>query len=367
MYNNVYNGKTVLITGHTGFKGAWLSAYLLRLGATVIGYSLEPPTERNLFLRADLENRIHHHHGDIRNMATFAALLAETRPNFIFHMAAQPIVLEAYRNPMETFEVNVMGTVAVMEAVRQTNLNATLILIATDKVYENNEWVYGYRETDPLGGYDPYSASKGAMEIAVSSYLRSYFNTEKSTVRAASVRSGNVIGGGDWADNRLVPDCIHALSHGKPIPVRNPQATRPWQHVLEPLSGYLWLGAILDSDKSLSGAWNFGPTSAANSTVETLVNLLIQGWGSGDWQDQSDPDAPHEAHLLKLNIDKAQALLGWTPVWDFRDTIHHTVQWYKSDLTTDDPDMVFALMTRNIDAYEASARALGLPYVPSPH
>jgi CDP-glucose 4,6-dehydratase len=362
MYNNAYQGKTVLITGNTGFKGAWLSAYLLRLGATVVGYSLDAPTERNLFERAGLENRIQHNDGDIRNMGYFAQQLIRTRPDFIFHMAAQPLVLEGYRNPVETFEVNVMGTVAVMEAVRQTKLDTTLILIATDKVYENNEWIYGYRETDPLGGYDPYSASKGAMEIAVSSYLRSYFNTDESTVRAASVRSGNVIGGGDWADNRLVPDCIRALSAGEAIPVRNPKATRPWQHVLEPLSGYLWLGAALSKRKQFSGTWNFGPTTAANTTVKTLVELLIQGWGAGTWDDQSDPDAPHEAHLLKLNIDKAQSLLGWTPVWGFRETIQRTVQWYKNDLTTDDPDAILALMERDIEAYETAATKMRLPY-----
>lgn len=362
MYNNAYSGKTVLITGNTGFKGAWLSAYLLRLGATVIGYALAPPSERNLFTRAALETRIQHHDGDIRNMGYFAQLLVRTRPDFIFHMAAQPLVLEGYRNPVETFEVNVMGTVAVMEAVRQAKLDTTLILVATDKVYENNEWVYGYRETDPLGGYDPYSASKGAMEIAVSSYLRSYFSADDSPVRAASVRSGNVIGGGDWAANRLVPDCVRALSRGEPISVRNPKATRPWQHVLEPLSGYLWLGAALARRKSYSGAWNFGPTHTANSTVKTLVELLITGWGAGEWADASDPDAPHEARLLKLNIDKAQSLLGWTPVWDFRETINRTVRWYKDDLGTDDPDMVLALLERDIDAYETAAAGMGLPY-----
>ncbi|MEO0564068.1 MAG: CDP-glucose 4,6-dehydratase, partial [Chloroflexota bacterium] len=343
-------------------KGAWLTVYLKRLGAEVIGYALEPPTKRNLFERAGLEEHIIHNTGDVRNMPLLAQTLMKHRPDFIFHMAAQPLVLEAYRNPVETFEVNVMGSIALMEAVRQTNISTTLVMVTTDKVYENNEWDYGYRETDSLGGHDPYSASKAAMEIAVGAYMKSFFSDKESKVRVASVRSGNVIGGGDWAENRIVPDAVRALSEGRPIPVRNPRSTRPWQHVLEPLTGYLWLGAVLEHRADMGGAWNFGPTAVSNAQVRILVELMIKDWGKGSWEDQSKEEAPHEAKLLKLSIDKANSRLAWQPAWNFRQTIRQTVRWYKSDLMTDEPAAVYELCERDIAAYIASASAARQPY-----
>lgn len=362
MFNNAYKNKTVLITGNTGFKGSWLTIYLLELGASVIGYSLEPPTDRNIFARADLANRITHIHGDVRNQQHLTDTLKTHQPDFIFHMAAQPLVLASYDDPVHTFDVNVMGSIAVMEATKQANITTTLVMITTDKVYENYEWVYSYRENDPLGGYDPYSASKAAMEIAVSSYNNSFFSSADSPVRMASVRSGNVIGGGDWAHNRIIPDCVRALSEEDPIAVRNPNSIRPWQHVLEPLTGYLWLGAKLAESRQFSGAWNFGPTPQSNCTVKTLVETMIQTWGAGEWQDQSDPRAPHEANLLKLSIDKAISKLGWHPVWPVDQTIHHTVNWYRKDLAAESPQQVYDLCVDDIRAYLADAKQHQQPY-----
>lgn len=359
MYKNIYKGKRVLVTGNTGFKGAWLSVYLLRLGAEVIGYAQEPPTTPSLYEQADLAQHITHYAADIRDTARLLDVMQTHRPHFVFHLAAQPLVLASYRQPVETFDVNVMGSISVMEAVRQSGIETTLIMVATDKVYENYEWEYGYREHDPLGGYDPYSASKAAMEIAVSAYARSFFSDVNVPVRMASVRSGNVIGGGDWAQNRIVPDCIRALQSDSAIAVRSPHATRPWQHVLEPISGYLWLAAQLSQSKDFAGAWNFGPTLSANCTVQTLVEQVLAVWGSGTWQDQSDPTAPHEANLLKLSIDKASALLGWQPVWGFAETITRTIGWYKAAQSSADG---YALCLQDIDHYEVGARALGLPY-----
>lgn len=357
MYQNAFDGKTVLITGHTGFKGSWLSVYLHQLGAKVIGYSLPAPTHPSLFEQANIEAHIQHYNGDIRQTRRLKAIIEQHEPDYIFHMAAQPLVLEGYRNPVETFDVNVMGSISVMEAVRKAEQSCVLIMVVTDKCYENREWVYGYRETDPLGGFDPYSASKAAMDIAVASYRRSFF-APGSGVRIAAVRSGNVIGGGDWAENRIVPDAIRAFTHGTSLAMRNPKAQRPWQHVLEPLSGYLWLAARLsqaDGDL-LADAWNFGPQTTEFYTVGDLVTTMANTWGdTASYHDASDPQAVHEAGLLLLNIDKAAFQLGWKPIWDFQTTVERTVNWYQQTLATSDPHVVYDLCVADINAYEQQA------------
>lgn len=359
-YWGAFAGKKVLVTGHTGFKGAWLSIYLQQLGAQVIGYSLPAPTDPSLFAMAGLDSRVETVTADIRDTARLTGVIKGHQPDFIFHMAAQSLVLESYQQPKETFDVNVMGSVSLLEAIRISQLPTTVITVVTDKCYENREWVYGYRETDPLGGVDPYSASKAAMDIAVSAYRSSFFQPDKVDqhgIRVASVRSGNVIGGGDWADRRIVPDAIRALSQGQTLEVRRPNAVRPWQHVLEPLSGYLWLAARLADDPTVfASAWNFGPELTSSRTVRELVELIIETWQGGTWLDKSDPDAPHEATLLQLSIEKAYALLGWQPVWDFDTTIRRTVDWYRRALISGDPASVYALCFDDIDAYEARAR-----------
>ncbi|MDX2163373.1 MAG: CDP-glucose 4,6-dehydratase [bacterium] len=362
MYNGMYVGKTALITGHTGFKGAWLALYLLRLGAHVVGYSLPAPTSPSLFQKTDLAAALTHIEGDIRHTAALTEVVRSHKPDFIFHMAAQPLVLESYQNPVETFDVNVMGSISVMEAVRAARQPCALIMVVTDKCYENREWHYGYRETDALGGYDPYSASKAAMDIAVSSYRSSFFNptdAHEHGVMVAQVRSGNVIGGGDWADARIVPDAARAFAKGETLLVRNRRSVRPWQHVLEPLSGYLWLAAKLRGSDGMrcAAAYNFGPQITESHSVGELADAMVQAWGDGViWQDLTDPRAPHEAGLLKLSIDKAHAELGWSPVWDFETTVRRTMQWYKAALSAE-PAVVRDLCDGDIEAYERDAAA----------
>jgi len=323
-----------LVTGHTGFKGSWLCEWLLALGAEVTGYSLPPPTSPSLFVQLGLEGRIRHFEGDVRDLANLSQIIREVKPDFVFHLAAQAIVRTSYTLPVETYAINVMGTVNVLEAIRSVGSPCVVVAITTDKCYENREWVHSYREEDPLGGYDPYSSSKGAAELVISAYRRSFFSTPGFPVRLASARAGNVIGGGDWASDRIVPDCIRSLQCNEAIPVRNRMATRPWQHVLEPLSGYLWLGACLfkaQSSKStaqLSSAFNFGPPLASNRTVGELVQEILQHW-PGHWEDRSKPEAVHEARLLNLATDKAHHLLKWQPTWDFAAAIAETTRWYR--------------------------------------
>ncbi len=336
-----YSGKRVLVTGHTGFKGSWLCEWLLALGAEVYGYSLPPPTKPSLFNQLKLAKRIKSHTiGDVRDLDSLVRMMHCVKPDFIFHLAAQPLVRLSYMLPVETFDINVMGTVNVLEAARNVyccgikpaNLQCSVVCITTDKVYENSEKGRPFRETDPFGGYDPYSASKGACEIAISSYRRSFFGTPDSPVWVASARAGNVIGGGDWAKDRIVPDAMRALAKGEPIPVRNKVSTRPWQHVLEPLGGYLTLGAALSSRErfdDVAGGFNVGPDPRANRTVGELVTEILK-WAKGEWVDRSDPNAVHEAGLLNLDIRKARRILGWKPKWDFQETIKQTVQWYEA-------------------------------------
>ena len=333
-----YRGKSVFVTGHTGFKGSWLWEWLLSLGAEVHGFALEPPTEPALFDQLGLEKRIASHTiGDIRDREALASAVATAAPDFVFHLAAQPLVRLSYREPVETFGINVMGTVNLLEAVRQhartldgRRKTCSVVCITTDKVYENNESGQAYKETDPFGGYDPYSASKGACEIAIASYRRSFFNDPANSVWVASARAGNVIGGGDWALDRIVPDCMRAIDRGEAIPVRNKVSTRPWQHVLEPISGYLTLGAALATRTRFAdyaSGFNFGPDPSANRTVKDLVTEILKH-REGKWVDRSDPKAVHEAGLLNLDIAKAREVLGWTPRWNFETTIAKTAEWY---------------------------------------
>ena len=331
-----YRGKKVLVTGHTGFKGSWLCEWLLALGAEVHGFALEPPTRPSLFNQLKLAKRITSHTiGDVRDLDLLVRTMRRMKPDFVFHLAAQPLVRLSYEKPAETFDTNVMGTVNVLEAARrigrtQFGHQISVVCITTDKVYENNEKGRPFRETDPFGGHDPYSASKGACEIVISSYRRSFFGTPDSPVWVASARAGNVIGGGDWAKDRIVPDAMRALTKGEAIPVRNKVSTRPWQHVLEPLGGYLTLGAALAKRErfdEVCGGFNFGPDPKANRTVKELVEEMLK-WRKGTWVDKSDPNAVHEAGLLNLDIRKARKVLGWKPRWDFEETVKNTVQWY---------------------------------------
>lgn len=329
-FSNVYHGKTVLITGDTGFKGSWLAIWLLMLGAKVIGYSLEPKTEKDNYVVCGLSKRINHISGNINDYEKLQKVFTQYKPEFVFHLAAQAIVLESYETPLETFQTNVMGTVNVLEAIRKTPSVKAAIVVTSDKCYENKEWIFSYRENDPLGGKDPYSASKGAAELVTASYIQSFF-TEDNSASVASVRAGNVIGGGDWATYRIIPDCIRSLLQNKPIIIRNPEAVRPWQHVLEPLSGYLLLGARLFSEgKKYFGPWNFGPLQKNMVTVKMLVSEVIKQWGAGEYQCEITA-TQKEANLLQLDITKAVNLLKWKPILDFEQTIDFTIDEYKSD------------------------------------
>jgi CDP-glucose 4,6-dehydratase len=326
-FRSAYRGKRVFVTGHTGFKGSWLTEWLLSLGAEITGYSLPPPTDPALFDQLGLVKRIAHIEADIRDADRVARAIAEAQPDFVFHLAAQPLVRQSYEQPRETYDVNVMGTLHLLEALRPLEHKCAAVMITTDKCYENREWLYGYREEDALGGYDPYSSSKAAAELVIAAYRRSFF--AESPVAIASARAGNVIGGGDWATDRIVPDCMRALRKGESIPIRNRNATRPWQHVLEPLSGYLLLGAsLIDGRRDLASAFNFGPNLQSNRTVGELVERVLQFW-PGQAFDALDGNAPHEAGRLNLAADKAFHLLGWGPVWDFDQTIEKTVDWYR--------------------------------------
>jgi CDP-glucose 4,6-dehydratase len=331
---NAFKGKTAFITGHTGFKGGWLAAWLESLGANVVGYSLDPPTNPSFFGAVGLGDRITHVKGDIRDLDHLTSVIVQHDPEYVFHLAAQPLVRRSYQIPIETFEVNVIGSLKVLEAVRCSPGVKSCVCITSDKCYENQEWVYAYRENDSMGGHDPYSASKGAAEIAISSYRRSFLNSKSGRdISISSVRAGNVIGGGDWAEDRIIPDCIRALTFKKPLIVRNPHAIRPWQHVLDPLSGYLMLAArMVQKPEHFAGAWNFGPLSTNNVPVRSLVEAFIKEWGSGSWQDASDNGnaEPHEANLLRLDCTKANNILGWMPIYSIPEGIKMTADWYRA-------------------------------------
>ncbi len=332
MFGNAYKGKKVFVTGNTGFKGSWLMFWLMKLGANVFGYSLNLPTDPNHheILNLDFETIS----GDVRDLKKLQETISLFQPDIVFHMAAQSLVRKAYQTPVETFETNVIGTVNVFEACRKTDHVRAIVNITSDKCYENQEWIWGYRENDPVGGHDPYSASKGCAELVTTSYRKSFFPLEEyqksHQILVASARAGNVIGGGDWGDDRLVPDIMRATSQNERVQIRSPEATRPWQHVLEPLSGYLLLGQqLFESKKNFSEAWNFGPTDEGHRNVLAVVRKLQTHWPNIDYQIETDEKNPHEASLLKLDCSKAYANLKWKPVWDSFTTFAKTAQWYR--------------------------------------
>lgn len=331
MFGDIYRGCRVLVTGHTGFKGSWLVSWLLELGAEVAGYALAPATSPSNFDVLGLEGRIDHRLGDIRDRDALAAALREIRPDVVFHLAAQAIVSTSYEDPVATFETNTIGTLNVLETVRQTPSVRALVVVTSDKCYRNVEWVWGYRETDILGGEDPYSASKACAELVSYSYIHSFFKSRPDAAAVATARAGNVIGGGDWAANRIVPDCVRAWTGGKAVVLRNPTSTRPWQHVLEPLSGYLLLGAELlrRNERAVWQSYNFGPDATVNQTVQALIGALAEGWTDARWEiDPASLAGRPEARLLKLSCDKALADLAWRPVLALDETVAFTRDWY---------------------------------------
>jgi len=333
LFGGIYAGKRVLVTGHTGFKGSWLALWLHSLGADVTGLALAPPTVPSHFELIDLKKVIKHVEGDIRDLEIVKKAFKISQPEIVFHLAAQPLVRDSYDDPKGTFDTNIGGTVNMLEVVRNCQTVKAIVVITSDKCYENREWVWGYRENDPMGGHDPYSASKGAAEIVCAAYYRSFFqrNSRGPHIGFATARAGNVIGGGDWAKDRIIPDCVRALSNNKPIIVRNPYAVRPWQHVLDPLSGYLFLGQrLFENPSQFSGAWNFGPTGNDSIEVIELAMRFIKSWGKGEIKTSEIPDAPHEAHMLRLSIEKAIYALKWSPLLNSSDAINWTVEWYKT-------------------------------------
>lgn len=331
-FGEVYKGRKVLITGHTGFKGSWLAIWLRQLGADVFGYALEPYSAMDNFLICGLADKIHHKIGDVRNGEDLKNYFQEIQPDFAFHLAAQPLVLLSYKDPLCTFNTNLMGTVNFWEAVRATPSVVAAVNVTTDKCYDNKEWVWGYRENDAMGGKDPYSASKGCSELITNSYFESFFKKE-GTCNIASARAGNVIGGGDWAADRIVPDYFRATEKKEKLEIRNPHATRPWQHVLEPLSGYLALGASLYTEKKKnSGGWNFGPEDTANYSVKELIDEMLLFGNSSGYYIPENTVKQHEAFLLKLDISKAVNFLKWKPVLSFKETAKFTFEGYEADL-----------------------------------
>jgi CDP-glucose 4,6-dehydratase len=344
---NDFRGKRVLVTGHTGFKGGWLSIWLHQLGADLAGVALDPEDPRGVFAATGIGDRMRDHRMDIRDAEALYALFAAERPEVVFHMAARPLVLESYRTPVEAFAVNTLGTVHVLEAVRRTPSVRALVCVTSDKCYENVERHRGYAEEDPLGGHDPYSASKGAAEIAIAAYRRSFFHAPGAP-GVASARAGNVIGGGDRAADRLVPDLVRAFEHAMPLHVRRPDSVRPWQHVLEPLHGYLTLAqGLLRDPVRFGGAWNFGPQEHEARTVRELADALGRHFGSVVWVDASSPDQPHEAGLLRLDIGKAERELGWRPRLSFAETVSLTAEWYQREQDGE----AMALCQHQIDTY----------------
>jgi len=335
IFEGTFKGKRVLVTGHTGFKGSWLSIWLHELGAEVVGVGLEPYTEKDNYVLSGIGGKIKADiRADIRDGQKMKDIFAEYQPEIVFHLAAQPLVRLSYEIPVETYETNVMGSINIMEACRVTDSVKVVVMITTDKCYENKEQIWGYRENEPMGGYDPYSSSKGAAEIAISSWRRSFFNPvdygKKHHVSIASVRAGNVVGGGDWAKDRIVPDCIRALESDRPIEIRCPKAIRPWQHVLEPLSGYLLLASkMLQSPTNYCEGWNFGPRADSITSVWDVASMLSRYYGKGELKDVSHPNALHEANLLMLDISKAKFQLGWEPRTNINQCCQLTADWYK--------------------------------------
>lgn len=335
-----WHGKKVFVTGHTGFKGSWLCLWLEKMGAIVRGYSLPAPTEPSLFETASVSRRLVSEEGDIRDFFHLRESLNDFKPEIVFHMAAQPLVRLSYDEPIETYSTNVMGTVYVLEAIKQVGGVKAIVNITSDKCYENREWVWGYREDEAMGGYDPYSNSKGCAELVAAAYRNSFFNPEKYREHGtalASVRAGNVIGGGDWAKDRLIPDILRSFENQKPVIIRNPHSIRPWQHVLEPLSGYLLVAQKLYTDgTAYAEGWNFGPNEMDATPVQSIVETMVELWGDGaSWQ-LDGQEHPHEAHYLKLDCSKAKMRMGWHPRWDLNTTLTRIVAWHKAWLTGSD-------------------------------
>jgi CDP-glucose 4,6-dehydratase len=325
-----WKGKRVFITGHTGFKGSWLSLWLQEMGAVLKGYSLEPDTNPSLFTEAGIANGMESEIGDIRDLSSMEKSMMDFAPQVLIHLAAQPLVRKSYIDPVETYSTNVMGTVNVLEAARKTTSLKSIVVVTTDKCYENKEWEWGYRENEPMGGHDPYSSSKGCVELVTSAYIRSFFNTD-SMAALASARAGNVIGGGDWADDRLVPDILSAFAKAEPVIIRNPLSTRPWQHVLEPLSGYLVLAeALFHKGSAFEGAWNFGPKDEDCRSVGAILDLMTSLWGAGASWTLDKKSNPHEAGFLKLDCSKVTSRLMWHPKWNLDAALEKIIKWHKS-------------------------------------
>jgi CDP-glucose 4,6-dehydratase len=380
VFGGVFQGLRVLITGHTGFKGSWLSIWLKELGANVLGFSRGVPTDPSNFQLCQLERRITHGDGDIRDPDRVLEIIRKYQPEVVIHMAAQPLVLAAYQKPKETFDTNVLGTVNVLEAIRQTKSVKAFIGVTTDKVYKDQKWIWGYRENDLLGGYDPYSASKAMAELAIQSYQSSWPERGFSDhpVALASARAGNVIGGGDLAQFRLVPDCMQALKAGTPVEVRSPKSVRPWQLVMEPLSGYLWLaahllgeankrlaGEKLRAEDTFSGAWNFGPLEHEAINCETIARKAVELWGSGRYVLSQNPSQGHETSVLRVNWDKAANRLAWRPTYTWEDALSETVDWWKEYQRQEQAggavDM-YDVCVKHIEQYVSRARELGIPW-----
>jgi len=360
---DVYKGKKVLVTGHTGFKGSWLVAWLQKLGAEVVGVSDNIPTEPSNYLVSNVGMNIKDERLDICDALALREVIAKSQPDFVFHLAAQALVRQSYEHPIKTLAVNAIGSANLLDALRTINKPVVAVMITSDKVYENKEWLWGYRETDGLGGMDPYSASKGMAELAIKAYVQSYFNTKDNNVRVGITRAGNVIGGGDWAKDRIVPDCMKAWSKGETVDIRSPDSTRPWQHVLEPLSGYLSLGAELYQSNGKHGqAYNFGPPANQNRPVRDLIDEMSRSWGNIHWNDTSkDFQGHHEAGLLKLNCDKALHDLKWSPAMKFEQTIQMTVEWYKEYYQNKEQSMHDFTLSQ-IDNYMFIASECGLSW-----
>ncbi len=363
-FDQIYKNKTILVTGHTGFKGSWLSLWLQTLGAKVVGVSADIPTTPSNFEASGVARCVDDHRVDIRDSVSLKEIVVKCQPDFVFHLAAQSLVRPSYEAPLETIATNALGTANLLDALRYLSKPVVAVMITSDKAYDNVEWVWGYRETDRLGGKDPYSASKGMAELVIRTYVESFFNTPDSHVRLGITRAGNVIGGGDWATDRIVPDCVRAWSVGEIVDIRRPEATRPWQHVLEPLSGYLVLGMDLAKRSNLHGeAYNFGPPSHQNYSVKELISEMAKSWENVRWNDISqDREHLHEAGLLKLNCDKALFDLNWQPALLFEDTVRMTVEWYKTYYLGNGPSM-YEFTVAQIEEYTNLARMRGLKWV----
>ena len=355
--SDFWRGKRVFLTGHTGFKGAWLSLWLQKLGAEVTGFALAPSTTRSLFEEASVVASMNSIIGDIRDAGTLADAMTQAKPEVVIHMAAQALVRLSYEQPVETYSTNVMGLVNLFEAVRKTDSVRAVVNVTSDKCYENREMIWGYREDEAMGGYDPYSSSKGCAELVTAAYRQSFFNVKNYAshgVALASARAGNVIGGGDWALDRLVPDILRSIEQNRPVRIRHPQAIRPWQHVLEPLSGYLLLAQRLcESGVTFAEGWNFGPSDLDAKPVQWIVERMTQMWGEGaSWELDAAVDLVHEAHYLKLDCSKARQLLGWSPVWGLNEALHKIIEWHRSALQ---PQAIHAMTLRQISEYENSS------------